>query len=144
MPQYTFDGSIYEEEEVLAAAEQAGLSLEQYVKEFDLKTDNSYNAGEMKSLQRDVYQKVLSVMPGNVMPPFMQPFFGVTAAPVISGTLDIVSGVVKTAEVAVEEAMGYTKEEMIEDVTNSEEKNHRTAPRVSENAALSALASGMK
>lgn len=117
MPQYTFDGDIYEEEDVLSAAEQAGLSLEQYVKEFDLKTTD-YTAGGMKNLQRDTYKKVLSIMPGQVMPPFMQDIFGVTVAPVVSGTASIASGLIKSAEAGVEGAMGYTKEEMLEDGDN--------------------------
>ena len=37
MPQYTFDGDIYEEEDVLSAAEQAGLSLNEYMETYSVK-----------------------------------------------------------------------------------------------------------
>ena len=47
MPQYTFDGDIYEEEEVLAAAEQAGLSLNDYASQFGVRlSDNKIEEPE--------------------------------------------------------------------------------------------------
>ena len=107
MPQYTFDGDIYEEEDVLSAAEQAGLSLNEYMETYSVKmTEDSLKEVKQDKLNKDVYKKVMSMMPGNIMPDWLQDVFGVTAAPFVSGTASIASGLAKSAEVGIEGAMG--------------------------------------
>ena len=119
MPQYEYAGDIYEQDELLKAAENDGVSLDEYMETHSIKmTEDSLKEVKQDKLNKDVYKKVMSMMPGNIMPDWLQDVFGVTAAPFVSGTASIASGLAKSAEVGIEGAMGYTKQEMIDDGDN--------------------------